>query len=390
MNLRVVHVAHGWPPEGQGGTEQYAAALCAAQARAGAWTRGWWGERVPAASRGFTASWARPEIDTAFARLCRDLRPDVVHVHHLSGLSLGLPAVARASGARVVLTLHDFWLPCARGQLVDLDGARCPGPEPARCARCLAPALYAPLPARVAARLPLRLGPVRDRARAVADALASVDLVLSPSRHLPARLGLAAEVLPLPLLAPMPAARAAPPGPVRFLFLGALLPTKGPDVALEAFARLPAGAATLTLRGAALPWRGRLDHVDALRSRVAAVPGAVLAPPVPHERVPAVLAEADVLLFPSTWDENHPLVLAEARAAGLRIVASDVPGASEVAPDAVHVEPGSVEAWRRALAAEVRRGRARRPPHPAPDLDTHARALLDRYESIPSPARTDV
>lgn len=337
------------------------------------------GARPP---RGFRESFRSAGAEAAFEAACTRFRPDIVHVHHLTGLSMGVPRVARGGGARVVFTLHDAWLACARGQLVDLDDARCPGPEEARCARCLAPALWAPLPVALARRMPLRRGVVRERAGALAALLGDVDLFLSPSRSLPARIGIEAEAFEMPLAAPIAPAARRPPGPLAILFLGSLLPTKGPRIALEAFARLPAGAATLTLCGPPLPWAGSMTYVDALRRRCAEVPGATLLDPVEPARVQGLLDAADVLVFPSTWDENCPLVLLEARAAGLRIVASDVPGATETAPGAVRVEPGSTEALRRALAAEVRAGQGRLPPAHFPTPDVHARDLLARYTAL--------
>jgi glycosyltransferase involved in cell wall biosynthesis len=298
-----------------------------------------------------------------------------------------IPAIAQQKGARVVFTLHDAWLACARGQLVDRALAICPGPAIGRCARCLAPALWAPLPARLATRLPRRDGPVRAR-RAAFDALRGhVDRFLTPSLHLAARLGLPADHVPLPLVRPIPAApERIGGGPLRLLFLGSLIPTKGARIALEAFAGLPAGAATLRIVGPAHPYDGHDTYAVALRARAAEVPGARVEPPVAHGDVPALLAEADVLVFPSTWEENSPLVLREAAAAGLRIVASDVPGATEVLGaeprHAVLVEPGSAAALRRALAAEVRRGQARVPPLPGGDMDSHARRILAIYGTL--------
>ncbi|MES2642569.1 MAG: glycosyltransferase [Myxococcota bacterium] len=392
MSLRVLHVAHGWPPGNVGGTELYAAALAEAQRGAGAIVAHW--VPAPAGPLRFRETFARPAVDAAFGRAATEAfageRPDIVHVHHLTGASMGIPAVARGLGARVLFTLHDAWLACARGQLVDRSGARCAGPSVDRCARCLAPAVWAPLPASVADRLPLRRDLIRARTGALAALRASVDLFLSPSRHLPTRLGISATWLPLPLLRPIAPAPPSPDGPVRFLFLGGLLPTKGPAVALEAFARLPAGAATLRIVGPALPYDGRTTYVDALRARVEQVPGATLLGPCPADQVAALFAEADVLLFPSTWEENSPLVLREAAAAGLRIVASDVPGVTEVLGEAsrdepggaVRVEPGSVDAWRRALAAEVRRGRARGPVLATEPLDVHAARVLALYDDL--------
>lgn len=385
--LRILHVAHGWPPEDIGGTELYAAALADAQRRAGAAAGHWTPAALPSRRLRFRETFARPPAEASFGVACRSFGggvPDIVHVHHLTGASMGIPAVARALRAKVVFTLHDAWLACARGQLVDRHAARCPGPSVQRCARCLAPALWAPLPAPVADRLPLRRDLIGARLVALTSLRAHVDLFLSPSRHLPARLGIPATWLPLPLLRPIPLAPPCPPGPVRFLFLGGLLPTKGPRVALEAFARLPAGAATLLIVGPALPYDGRTTYVDALRARVDDVPGATLRGPCPADRVPALFAEADVLLFPSTWVENSPLVLREAAAAGLRIVASDVPGVTEVlgADRAVRVEPGSVEPWHRALAAEVRQGRLRLPALVSETIDAHAARVHALYEDL--------
>jgi len=375
--LRVLHVAHGWPPGATGGTERYAALLVREQAALGAQVGvyapgapGW--QPLPSA-RGFAATWDHPGVTDGFRARVRGV--DVVHVHHLAGLALGLPAEARAAGARVVLTLHDYWLRCARGQLVDHRLRSCEGPTPARCARCLAPAIRGPIPGVRA--LPPAVEAVTRRDAAVDDALRHVDLLLSPSPHLPARLGLDAEVLPLPVDAPPPAAE-GPPGPVRFAFVGALLPTKGPDRVVEAFAGLPAGAGTLDLYGATGVWDGA-PWGAGLGEGVPGVARRGHVDPVPWD-------EVDVLVFASIWDENHPLVLAEARAAGVRVVAADVPGARLVAPEARFFARGSVPGLRAALAAEVRWGQVRRSPQHGPAPAAHAAELLRRYERLRSGA----
>jgi glycosyltransferase involved in cell wall biosynthesis len=380
LTLRILHVAHGWPPHAFGGTELYAAALADAQIDAGWAVSRWTPDGLPRAAPGFRSSYLRPEAETSFRAALERHKPDLVHIHHLTGSSMRIPRLARDAGARVVLTLHDAWLACARGQLVDATGSRCPGPSEERCARCLAPAFWAPLPYRIASRLPLRRELVRERADTLVALFDAVDALLTPSRHLAARLGLEAEWAPLPLTRRIEPAPPAPPGPVRFLFLGAMIPTKGPHIAVEAFARLPAGAASLTLIGPAPPYEGRLDYVHRLGRRVAELPGVELRPACRPEAVERVLADADVLLFPSTWEENSPLVLREAAAAGLRIVASDVPGSHEVLGDrGVRVEPGAVDAWRRALAAEVRRGRGREAPAAGVSMAAHLRRVEAVY-----------
>ncbi|MCB9764280.1 MAG: glycosyltransferase [Alphaproteobacteria bacterium] len=421
---RVLHVVHGHPAQGAGGgTERYVRAI-AAGAGAPVLTRdrradappglqrtdlgdhALWSFRAPARS-GFEASWRCPEAEAALVDVVRQERAEVVHVHHLAHLDLGLPRTARELGAAVVLTLHDYHLACARGQLVDRDLKRCAGPAPERCARCLAEHLRASGPLARLAPLVRRVGlesagrralagpaprprdVARSEARAAAarQALAAAHRVLAPSRSLAERfgeLGLCRSVVvqDLPLVSPIPPAPAPPPGPVRFLFVGSLIPTKGPGVLVEAFALLrsmdTASSPTLTLYGPRPAYDGRDDFHEALLRRLTEVGGARWAGLFGDEARAQVYAEADVLVVPSTWEENSPLVVREAVAAGLRVVASDVGGVAEVDPDARRVPPGDPRALAEALRAEVDRGRGRRPTRPWP-LAPHLSALEIHY-----------
>lgn len=389
---RVLHVLHApWGVPEAGGTERYAEALAAGQAARGLEVARFSPAELPpgARPRGAFAELDAPGVDAAFSAVLRAGRPEVVHVHHLSGLSLRIPALARAAGAGVVLTLHDAWLRCARGQLVDGQGRRCPGPEVSRCARCLAPELRAPVPAPLARRLPPASARVRAREAAVTEALGAVHRLLATSAHLPARLGLEAEVLPAPATRDLPPTPPPAEGPLRLLFVGSLLPTKGPDVLLDAFRRLPAGAAELVVVGPALPWQGSRRWAERLTARIAATPGASWRGPVSHAELPRLYGEADLFVFPSTWIENSPFVLREAVAAGLRVVAADVPGARELAPGARFVAPGDVGALAAALAAELRAPRVRRAGG-GEDRGAGARAEPTAERATAGPSRGEV
>lgn len=366
--MRVVHVSHVWE---RGGSGLYATALAEEQARRGC-TVARFGPGEP--RRGLHLGDAA--VEARFAAACHEA--DVVHFHHLSGFSLALPTMAREAGCRVVFTLHDPWLLCARGQLVDRTGARCPGPEEKRCARCIADALWGPLP--FAHLLPPRVGPVRERARLARLALEAVHLLLSPSRHLQARFP-TSEHLSLPLLRPISPVDPGK-GALRFLFLGALIPTKGADLAIEGFAMLPAGSATLTLAGPLLPWNGSEGWGRALLARAAALPGVTVAGEESPEGVGDRLSAADVLLFPSTWEENSPFVLREAAAAGLRIVAHAGPATDELAPGARRVAAPDPRSWRDAMVEEVRAGRGRLPAPTWPTLAEHTDTLMHRIAAL--------
>src|SRR4029453_55449 len=80
-----------------------------------------------------------PAITSIVGDFLDEWRPDIVHVHHLTCLSTGIPREAVCRSVPVVMTLNDYWLICHRGQLVDLNGRRCSGPWQGGCASCLPP-----------------------------------------------------------------------------------------------------------------------------------------------------------------------------------------------------------------------------------------------------------
>lgn len=413
-----LHLVHEHPLlGGAGGTERYVHALASASGQAvftrdrrpGAppglrrveapyplWALGLPSPRAPT----FRDTWSVPEVEAALLRVLEREGVGRVHVHHLAHLGLGLPELARGAGAEVRITLHDYHLLCTRGQLVDRDLQRCPGPEPARCARCVAehlrasPGLHrlAPLARALGvdrrargwvaspAPGPAALARLHERQEAAARALRAAHRLLAPSQHLARRFAQegfpGVQVLDLPLVSPLTPAPEPAPGPLRLLFVGSLIPTKGADVLLRAFTELGAAGAntTLLLYGPRVPFDGQEGWAEALLQRVAATPGARWGGTFGDAERQAVYSGADVLVLPSTWEENSPLVLREALAVGLRVVASDVGGVAELDPGARRVPPGSVAALREALLAELRQGRGRRPARAFP-MAEHLAAL---------------
>jgi glycosyltransferase involved in cell wall biosynthesis len=416
--VRIVLVAHHWPLESAGGTGLYVAALATALEALGhtvmrlapgpsgpvglsAAGRGAMLVSSPAPGR-WEETWRRPEQDAVLRRWFAGWSPDVVHLHHLSGLSWGLVRAARATGARTVLTLHDYQIICARGQLVDRDLAPCRGPAPARCASCIREQLaldpgtawigrlLAPWPQlrsrlrRAAVPQVPRGGATRaaDRLAAAHHVLAAVDVLLAPSIDLAERvesIGFRRPTwCPLPLTrAPVPMAQPGS-GPLRLLFLGSLIPTKGVDLLVEAYSRLPEGVATLTLAGPAPSFDGQPGFAAALRGRCDKLKGVRLLGEVVGAEVDALWGSHDVLVLPSIWPENSPLVVREATAAGLVVVVGATGGARELAPAARPVATGDVAALTDALRAEVALGRRRMEPSEWQDPREHAEWLLSR------------
>lgn len=379
--------------------------------------------------RAFATTWrSLPAVRRAFAGVVAEVRPDVAHVHHLAHLGLDLAAELRAAGVPLVLTLHDHWLACLRGQLVDAALRVCPGPAPARCAACVDPAAAGRAGAvagRAAGAVEPRLPPAARRAvRAVArrglaalpgrEAAAEADVaarlaatrglvadaerVVAPSEAIRAWFvgwGAPAErvavvrhgVDPAPFAGLGPRGSEAGP-PLRLGFVGSLAPSKGVDVLLEAFRGLPAGRATLDLYGPLAPYHGDSAWVARVRALLAA-PGVRHRGAVDRREVPGVLAGLDALVVPSVWPENSPLVVHEAFLAGTPVVATRAGGLPElVAPGAggLLVAPGDAAALRRALARLIDEPgllealRAGIPPPPT--LTEHVARLRALYADV--------
>jgi phosphatidylinositol alpha-mannosyltransferase len=157
------------------------------------------------------------------------------------------------------------------------------------------------------------------------------------------------------------------------LFVGRLEPRKGFPVAVRAFARLAQhyGDLQLIVVGEGVEREAVEVLPRALRSRVH------LLGRVSDSALPGYYAAADVFVAPATGSESFGIVLVEAMAAGLPIVASDIDGYREVVRhgrEALLVPKGDPAA----LAGAVQRLFER--PDEARALSANGRSRARRYD----------
>ena len=79
-------------------------------------------------TRTFEETYRNDAIGAIASRLIDDFKPDVAHIHHLTGLSTTIVRSLAERRIPCFLTLHDYWLICHRGQLLDVDYRVCDGP----------------------------------------------------------------------------------------------------------------------------------------------------------------------------------------------------------------------------------------------------------------------
>lgn len=82
------------------------------------------------------------EVDKAFTKLVRNFKPDVIHIGHLSHLSTSIIEEARKAHLPIVVTLHDFWFMCPRGQFLQTTHSKkdnlypvCDSQDDQKCAK---------------------------------------------------------------------------------------------------------------------------------------------------------------------------------------------------------------------------------------------------------------
>ena len=253
----------------------------------------------------------------AVGRIRRELeafRPEVVHVHEpfAPSTSMFTTLAVRRAPVRpaVVATFHAY------------------------AERSVAVAAFSPLLRLVWQRLDVRL--------AVSGAAASF-----AGRHFGDGFRIVPNGVDVERFAAAEPARGLPGGR-KLLFVGRLEPRKGFRYAVRAFAVLGPEFPDLTLLVAGEgEERSAVDELDpGLRERVR-----LLGIPS-HEELPRLHAASDVFVAPNTGGESFGVVLAEALAAGLPVVASDIPGYREVVREGIDgllVPPKDPPAFARAV-----------------------------------------
>jgi len=295
-----------------------------------------------------------PELVFALKRLIAQERPDVVHAHNWIYASF-LP-IKPLGRARLVVTLHDYGLVCAKKNFMHLGTHLCDGPRLAKCLPCAA-AHYGTTKATATT-----LGNCASSflARRVVDRFIAVSHAVA--RHTGLTDGHAPyEVIPnfIPddvgvLGAEDPCLRELPEDGF-ILFVGDMMRLKGIDVLLSAYARLEQ-APPLVLIGRRLP-----DTPAEFPPNVRVFSN------WPHSAIMHAWHRSLFGVLPSVGPEACATVIMEAMASGKAVVATDVGGMPDLVDHGktgLLVPPGDAPALTRAMQAFL-----------------NDRALLTRMES---------
>lgn len=303
---------------------------------------------------------------TYFARIVERFKPDVVHFFHLSRLGSGLIEQAAQVRIPAFMTPTDFWAVCITGQLILSDGSKCRGPSAyaGNCMKHFAQNTQTGLVAVLAKWLPtagadllvhltqagaLPPYPYSDEVRATSARLGiniarlnQLRGIVSPNRfmtELLVRHGVSPQLITQSEFgidvtgSESNVSRQPPRQPFRIGFVGSLAHHKGCHILIDAFKTLSVGRATLKIYGNMETFP---EYSDELQRLVGDHGDIEFCGVFDNSKIAEVMADLDVLVVPSLWYENTPLVVYSAQASRCPVVASDFPGISEAIQDEVN------------------------------------------------------
>lgn len=389
---RILIAVHGYPPTFTGGAERRAQrtahalrdrgydvrVLCVESLRPPGAVASWedgHDDGIPVrrlsfdpsiANAPFQWSYDNPVVAEALQSLFGAWRPDLVHLFSGYLVSASLVREAHSAGIPVVVSLTDYWWYCHRITLVKTSGVRCDGPDLVECARCQAesfrrfrlPSRWLPDATNVAWRSATRnrrlsralgVGDQERRRAILDDAMHLVSAFISPSQYLAdfyvahgverQKLHVSRQGVELERRMPR-----VPSTTLRFGFIGQMKRHKGPDLLVRAWRQLTGSRSrSLRLYG---PSSGDACYDAEIQRLLRTVQDARWMGEVQHEEIWPVLADLDVLVFPSRWVENSPNSILEAHAAGLPVVAARLGAMPELVhheQDGLLFQPDSVE-----------------------------------------------
>ena len=323
-------------------------------------------------------------ISKRFGDFLDETKPEIVHFGHLIYLSTSLIKEAKKRKIPTVFTLHDFWLFCPLGQLLKPDLTLCHGPNDSECVKCMAPKIAIKGGVRKAIeimkrRIPdfqnrTRLGSflakihrqyvrvfflfqnhpedeIQRRTTHIKEICSMVDLFIAPSHFLLEKFiefGIPRDKIVYHdngfNTALFNDFSKVPCKKIRFGFTGMFIPSKGVHVLLEAFNSIKSEGTELRIHGKFVPYHAGFEQYPEYLRSLGERDNILWLGEYDNREIAKILAEIDILVLPSIWYENSPLVIHEAFLAHIPVITSNIGGMAELIQDGVnglHFKVGS-------------------------------------------------
>lgn len=344
----------------------------------------------------------KPDGLLAFEQYLQENKPDIVHFHELAGsngVTLWHVKAAKKNGARVVITFHLASYSCATGTLVYKDQQLCDGKiNLYKCSKCylqfkgqrsvspfLLPVSFLLYKAGVNTtkwnnKPGTALGTVyliHQLKQKFKDLINTCDKVvvltdwykkiLELNEVQPGKIALIKQALPTDTVEYEKKGVREGSLPIKLVFVGRISPFKGLHILLSAVLKFSANEIELDIYGSSndnayeSEWKEKTKSKANIRWKGAISPDAVV----------NTLSEYDALCLCSTFSEMSPLVIQEAFAAGIPVIASNVYGNAE---QIVHDQNGLLFRFKDVESLKDQLARCVRDPFLLPGLRQNIKA----------------
>jgi len=265
------------------------------------------------------------ELGKIAVKLIAEEKPDVVHVGHPMRTAEFIQACMQLQ-VPYIMTLTDFWLICPKVILITSANGLCTGPDGARACESSCPELSQKL--------------LVPRLEAVRNILSNAALVVSPSKFLAYIFNKEMGTLPLRIIP-----HGINYGHIRrnrrmygkgegltFFYGGSLNPHKGVHLLIEAFKKVIASNARLKICGSGVDQ----SYIRTLQELADGDIRIDFCGVFSEVQVGEILSGVDVVVIPSLCYESYSMMLHEALACNVPVVASDIGGMMEKIEDGVN------------------------------------------------------
>ncbi len=350
--MRILKIIHGYPPNYNAGSEVYSQSVVnelKKKHKIIVFTR----EENPYQKDFEFRKQTKDNIDFVFVNMAREKdaynhkilnnrfenlliqnKPDIAHIGHLNHLSTGIIDVLNKNKIPIVYTLHDFWLMCPRGQFLqrNFDGKNiyrlCDYQQDNKCANSCYKMYFSDQTSEK-----YFTNWVKQRMKTTRSIIDKVDLFIAPSRYLMNRF---IDNFKMPknkiiyLDYGFPTHYLKPVLPQKkdiftFGYIGTHIPSKGIDLLIKAFSKIKKsaklkifgrekGQSTVFLKRLAQKSINEVEFCGEYINRNLAT---------------TVFNKVDVIVVPSIWAENSPLVIHEAQACKIPVITANYAGMKE-------------------------------------------------------------
>jgi glycosyltransferase involved in cell wall biosynthesis len=276
--------------------------------------------------RPLSLEYNNPTMKIFIRGFLKEYQPSIIHIMHNMRLSASVIDVYKEMNIPTIMTTTDFWIICPRFTLLDTKLKNCIGPfNSAKCRKCTPP-IYQKSEAVICAR---------ERPSYLMSQMNKLDKVVVPTefmRQMLSKYGANAD-----LITTLPFGLKDVDsyyndikqyqGKLNIAYIGSIQRHKGLHVLLKAVRKIKSDNITINIYGDTSTDPIYTEEVTKISSNDLRIK---FNGTFPNVQINDVMKQIDVLVVPSIWYENTPLVIYSALAGKVPVIATDLGGMSYV------------------------------------------------------------